>query len=165
MPRISYVIVPIVFAITGCVTAPVQREFDRQITIPGASFDRVWTTLIDLFGERNWTITNMEKASGFINTDWMNAGGTNYMDCGKAGILVETSPMGRFNVVVRPDSVGNGTSVKINTSWRVTRAFGNSTPTVVECYSTGILEQEVHTALRRRLGLTTAPFEQNPYGR
>lgn len=142
----------------ACVSAPVQRQFDNRLTLPGVTFERTWTALIDVFGERRWTIANMDKASGFINTDWMSAESGNYLDCGKPGLNTESNRMGRFNVLVRADSARNGTLVTINSTFKAVWAFsGSGRP--VDCLSTGILEGEIQTELRRRLGVgNTAAF-------
>ena len=93
----------------------------------------------------------MEKASGFINSDWMGATTSpTYLDCGSPGISTDTNKQGRFNVVVREEP--RGVTVTVNTTWRAARSFGGST-TNVECVSTGILEGEIHTELRKRLGI------------
>lgn len=138
-------------ALSGCATAPKVQEFDRSSTYSDATFDQVWNAVIDMFGERNWAISNMEKASGFINTDWMRVNGMGkYLDCGNPGILTESNHMGRFNIVVRQEA---GTKVTINTVWRAQRALGQTT-TDVDCVSTGVLEGELHTALASKLRST-----------
>lgn len=140
-------------ALAGCMaTAPVAREFDRTAAIPGADFNRVWDSVIDLFGERTWAIDNMERASGLIVTDWMNAGdrGADIMDCGRpGGLAVDSSPSVRFNVVVRE---GEGTpTLTVNTNMRTLRGLGNN-QAFVDCLSTGVLEREVHEEVMRRVG-------------
>jgi hypothetical protein len=138
----------VLLVVSGCATPPKVHQFDRSVLLSGASFDATWNQIIDVFGERNWPISNMEKASGFINTDWMRVpNSTRYMDCGSPGMNIDTNPQGRFNIVVREDG---GTRVTINTLWRTTRGMGQ-TQWLEDCTSTGVLEGQIHSELRTRL--------------
>ena len=57
-----------------------------------------WEAVIDAFGEANWPIEEMERASGFIIAG---------IDCGRGQGLAQTGDCGvRFNVVVREEGVG-----------------------------------------------------------
>jgi uncharacterized lipoprotein len=120
----------LLLALVACATAPVARQIERQVNLPGVDFDDAWNAVIDLFGERNWTIDNMEKASGFITSDWMGASTGTY-------------------VVVREGN--GGVSVTVNTTWQATRVMMGER-SAIECVSTGSLEREVHEEIRRRLG-------------
>lgn len=135
--------------LSGCMaTAPVQRQFEKQATIPGATFDQVWNGVIDLFGERNWTIANMEKSSGFINSDWMNSFPRDgFFDCGGSGIATASGWKGRFNVIVRePATAGDGVQLTVNTTWQANVQFMD-TVTPIDCLSTGLLEKSVQDAI------------------
>lgn len=137
---------------SACATAPVQRTFARQVIVPGVSYDRVWNSVIDVFGERNWTIANMEKASGFINSDWMSTSLRNgYFDCGKGGLADDQDWKGKFNVIVREAPSNAGVSLQVNTSFQATRVLLEAR-TAVECVSTGKLEQELHSTVMERAG-------------
>ena len=54
---------------------------------------------------------------------------------------------GRLNVAVR--EADDGVAITVNTSWRVTRNSANSIG-LVDCVSTGVLELDLHRALRQR---------------
>jgi hypothetical protein len=151
-PRQLLYLVILGTVVTACASAPVRRTIERQVLLPGVTFDKSWNAVIDMFGERSWTIANMEKASGFINSDWMNADQTAYVDCGSPGITTEGQRQGRFNVVVREATGGIG--VTVNTAWRTTREFGGAA-TQIECTSTGVLEGEIFTQLKQRVGVTS----------
>ena len=141
-------------ATVGCATAPVPRQIERSVSIPGSTFDRVWDSVIDLFGERTWAIDNLERASGLITTDWMLTGemSESYMDCGRpGGFDVDSDHQVRFNVVVR--ETDNGATLTVNTSMRAFRApLGGGVTSVVSCVSTGVLEREVHDEIELRAG-------------
>jgi hypothetical protein len=145
----SITLLLLLLALVACATAPVARQIDRQVNLPGVDFDDAWNAVIDLFGERNWTIDNMEKASGFITSDWMGTSTGTYVDCGSPGIGADQNHRGRFNVVVREGN--GGVSVTVNTTWQATRVLMGERG-AIECVSTGLLEREVHGEIRRRLG-------------
>lgn len=150
MRKLSGVLV--LLALAACASAPVQRQFDRQVTIPGADFDAAWNAIVDIFGERNWTIANMEKASGFINSEWMDATNSRaYVDCGSPGMSIERGRRGRFNLVLREAPGGDGVTLTVNTTWQAEREFGGSY-TAIECASTGELEAELQEEVRERVG-------------
>ncbi len=138
-------------AAAACASAPVARSFESLADYPGASFARVWDLVIDVFGDRNWAIDNLERDSGIITTDWMRADNVSYQDCGSPGFLStpDSDHMGRFNVVVR--ETDDGVSIRVTTSWEATRSSDNDI-SIVECLSTGILERELHEEVRERLG-------------
>jgi uncharacterized lipoprotein len=142
----------LVILTSGCATAPVQRHFDRTTHLQDVEFDQAWNAIIDLFGERNWTIANMERASGFINSDWMTVPpNSDYLDCGSPGMMVDSQHQGRFNVIVR-DEPGRPVGVTINSTWRASRRLGSNPPSIVECFSTGVLERQLHRQLSERFG-------------
>jgi uncharacterized lipoprotein len=133
----------------ACATAPVARNFASLADYPGATFAEVWDLVIDVFGDRNWAIDNLERASGIITTDWMRADNVSYQDCGSPGFLSSHSDhMGRFNVVVR--ETDEGVSIRVTTSWEATRSSDDDI-SIVECLSTGVLERELHEDVRERL--------------
>ncbi len=134
----------------ACASAPVARNFESLADYPGATFTEVWDLVIDVFGDRNWAIDNLERDSGIITTDWMRADNVSYQDCGSPGFLSSDSDhMGRFNVVVRETE--DGVSIRVTTSWQATRSSENDT-SIVECLSTGVLERELHEEVQDRLG-------------
>lgn len=127
-------------------------DFDRETTIP-ADIEAVWNAVIDVFGERDLAIDRMERASGFIGTDWMTSGWVTsaphvgYLDCsGKMSFGKPVRPSaheGRFNVVVRESD--DEVVLKINSIWR---AYRNAER--VDCLSTGLIEEELHAEVRTR---------------
>ncbi len=134
----------------ACASAPVARNFENLADYPGAAFTEVWDLVIDVFGDRNWAIDNLERDSGIITTDWMRADNVSYQDCGSPGFLSSDSDhMGRFNIVVR--QTDDGVSMRVTTSWEATRSSDDEI-SIVECLSTGIFERELHEEVRERLG-------------
>lgn len=138
--------------LASCATAPVQRQFDPAVTLRGVDPDAAWTAVVDLFAERNWTIDNMDRASGFIGTDWMGTRpGDGFLDCGSAGLAVDTDHNGRLNVTVR--EAPDGVRLTVNSTWRVVRDFAGN-HVIVDCVSTGEIERIVHTEVAARTGAT-----------
>jgi hypothetical protein len=144
----SFVTTLLTFVLVGCATAPTFRQIERQAEFPGAEFGAVWDAVIDVFGDRSWTIDNMERASGFITTEWMGAATGGYLDCGSPGLAVDRNPRGRFNVVVRESP--SGVAMTVNTSWQVSREIMGEVA-VVDCASTGVLERELHETVKGRV--------------
>jgi len=137
-------------AATACASAPVARNFEDVADYRAVSFAEIWDIVVDMSGERNWAIESLDRDSGTISTDWTRTDDVSYRDCGSAGFrATDSDHMGRFSVLVR--ETANGVSVRVATSWRVTRNSANSVSSV-DCLSTGILERELHDELRRRLG-------------
>lgn len=142
--------------ISGChwrrQEAPEPRGFDRETTIP-AHIDEVWSAVIDVLGERDWPIDHLERASGFVGTDWVTSGWltpaphVGYLDCGGALSFGKREDLsahhGRFNVVLC-ESV-DGVVLKINSTWRAYRDAQ-----WVDCVSTGLIEDELHAEIRAR---------------
>ena len=109
----------------------------------------MWDIVVDMFGDRNWAIENSERDNGTISTDWTRNDDVSYRDCGSSGFrATDSDHMGRLSAVVR--ETANGVSVRVTTSWRVTRNSANSISSV-ECLSTGMLERELHDEVRRLL--------------
>jgi len=136
-------------AATACASVPVARNFQDVATYRAVSFAEIWDIVVDMSGERNWAIESLDRDSGTISTDWMRSDDVSYRDCGSSGFrATDSDPMGRFSVLMR--EAANGVSVRVLTSWRVTRNSANSIRSV-ECFSTGILERELHDEVRGRL--------------
>ena len=136
-------------AATACASAPVARGFEDVADYRAVSFAEIWDIVVDMTGERNWAIESLDRDSGTISTDWTRTDDVSYRDCGSAGFrATDSDHMGRFSVLVR--ETANGVSVRVATSWRVTRNSANSISSV-ECLSTGILERELHDEVRGRL--------------
>ncbi len=139
----------VLLAATGCATAPVPRNFDTLADYPGASFTEVGDAVIQVLGDRNWVIANFDRDNGIIATDLMTDVDASYWDCGSAGFRATHSDhAGRVDVVVR--EIDDEVSIRVTTSWQVVRNSSRSID-IVECLSTGVLERELHDAVRRRL--------------
>lgn len=115
-----------------------------------ASFETVWTAVIETFADLNIPIDNLEKASGLITTDWLSM--KEYGDCGAfQGGLAGPDPKrvpaeeGKFNVFVK--SEGEKVTMKINSIFR--RQTASSTR--FECASTGLLEQRMEELIRSKV--------------
>ena len=136
-------------AATACAGAPVARNFEEVADYRAVSFAEMWDIVVDMFGDRNWAIENSERDNGTISTDWTRNDDVSYRDCGSSGFrATDSDHMGRLSAVVR--ETANGVSVRVTTSWRVTRNSANSISSV-ECLSTGMLERELHDEVRRLL--------------
>ena len=118
-------------AATACASAPIARNFDDVADYRAVSFAEIWDIVVDMSGERNWAIESLDRDSGSISTDWTRSDDVSYRDCGSAGFrATDSDHMGRFSVLVR--ETANGVSVRVATSWRVTRNSANSISSV-EC--------------------------------
>lgn len=148
---ILFCIMTLVFSAAGCATAPKPRTVEKSFTYDNG-YDAVWSAVVSVFAELNLPIANMEKDSGLITTDWIGFDGTkndDYCDCGGAGITVEVSRKGRFNVFVK--SLADGaTSLQVNTTYQAVRTFGDAASTI-QCYSTGSLEAKISDMVTDKL--------------
>ncbi len=134
-------------AVAGSATAPQARKVKTQATM-SASVDQTWEALIDLFSESNWPITNMERASGLITTDWISLGSEagRFADCGSSLAFVDGTFV-RFNVRVR--ARGEGSSLMVGASFRQQRSFDGQRATV-DCVSKGAVERLIHGTIAER---------------
>lgn len=148
----------VIVVLGSCAAAMASASAPKQHTVAKtadvrADFDSTWSAAIDVFAEHDWTITNMEKDSGFITTDWMNmskAEAERFADCGSGPSALHTQV--RFNVRVKPES--DGASVTVNTTFRQERASLTSSPNFfVDCTSRGgieaMVQSEVASGARR----------------
>jgi len=78
-----------------------------------ASFDAVWTAVIDVAARQNARIETLEKASGLMVLT-PTALGNDAVDCGSSALIgTATGPYNaRMNLVVR--QTGSSTSVRVN---------------------------------------------------
>lgn len=132
---------------TACASAPQLHDYDNTFTLQ-ASLDDTWEAVIDVFGESNWPIDQMERASGFISTDWLRAE-DHHLDCGGSGITVTNRHQVRFNLTVREIRPGEA-QLTVNTTMQAYRSFGNS-GNWIECTSRGSIEAFVHDRVLQRL--------------
>ena len=57
----------------GCVAVPPSHQSIRKSQVFADTDPAVvWSSIINLFAENNWTITTLEKESGIIVSDWIH---------------------------------------------------------------------------------------------
>jgi hypothetical protein len=113
-----------------------------------ASFDEIWTAIIETFAQQNIPISNMEKVSGFITTQEIRFP-AEYADCGATPIgikLTSAGLLGSFNVFVKEVSPGTY-SIAVNSHYRVI----TDNPFYQGCVSTGKLETKLIADIRTKL--------------
>jgi len=104
-----------IFTVGGCQLklTPPQPAAPRPTTTVAASFDRTWNAVIDMFGDHNIPIAQMERSSGFIATERHGIGSERLAltlaDCGSwppkhhgDGPLHIPATTAVYNVIVRP---------------------------------------------------------------
>jgi len=132
----------------GCASAPKNYNFEASETYE-ASYDEVWSAVIDVFSENDWPIQTLEKDSGLISTT--HAGMTrnsNWSDCDVGMFETLEDKVGSFNVRVR--EVQGGTSLTVNASFSgVVDTLGGIQRK--NCVSTGQLEMQIRHLVRRNL--------------
>ncbi len=100
----------------------------RSITDVQASFGRTWDATIDIFGERNIAIKQLERASGFVSTDPIaltredQRAARGWASC--RGNLAPDEAV--YNVIVRGDS--SQSTVKVTVKWQRSRSRQLSEP-------------------------------------
>lgn len=132
---------------------PKTYEFDKTLEF-AMPFDQVWSAVVTWFAENSIPIKNIEKASGLVTTEYTLTSRTaGFADCGKEGFgQTMKTPTGTFNVLVMKIDEGR-TKVTVNVDFRVashTTSLAGSeydTDEVIECVSTGKLEQEIFGAI------------------
>lgn len=122
MKRIA---IGVVLGVVGCgsTVGPAAAPAPRAITPVSSSFGRTWDAVIDVFGERNIPIKQMERVSGFIATD-------------NIALSLEDQRMARawaqcargqppthavYNVIVRGDSASSTVKVSVKWEWALGR--------------------------------------------
>jgi uncharacterized lipoprotein len=100
----------------------------RSITDVQSSFGRAWDATIDVFGERNIPIKQLERASGFISTDPIaltredQRAARGWASCSH-GVAPDEAV---YNVIVRGDSTQS--TVKVTVKWQRSRSRQLSEP-------------------------------------
>jgi hypothetical protein len=127
--------------LSACMTLPPPVE--REPTVVAANFDATWNAVIDMFASRNVPISTMDKNSGFIASNNLQAGAAGYppvyVCVTEFGMQVPAS-LATYNVVVRP--VGDRTTVKTTISWQ---GAGLN-----RCATTGEWENTFETAVKTK---------------
>lgn len=139
----------VVVALAASASAPKQHDV-QSTTKVRASFDATWTSVIDVFADRNWPTQALERDSGLVSTDWLamtDAQAEQYSDCGGSGLASVHGHQGRFNVRVK--EVDGSTSVSVNTLYREMRSF-DGRQWFADCTSKGKWEAELTEIIEQR---------------
>jgi hypothetical protein len=125
---------------------PASHRVDSSTSYPNADYDGVWEAVIETMAQLQYPITNMEKASGLVATDWMIfPRSSSHLDCGWPGRGERMGDRwGRFNVFVRQSQPP---LLTVNTNFR-TQICSSDGCYTVQCTSTGILEQSIQDLVR-----------------
>lgn len=123
---------------SACARLPLPPQPQPAMPV-NASAGKTWDAVIDVFGERNIPIKNMERVSGFISTDFLRAAlaDTSYADCGRQFLGATIWPtLATYNVIVRGDS--SASTVRVNVRWTSgDAALRSATGAGLECSTNG----------------------------
>jgi hypothetical protein len=156
----------VAFSLAGCATAPKQFTFDPVVTID-ASFDDVWSAVVEFFAVGTLPIETIEKDSGLIVTSWMDATEEQgYVDdrwcsCGSEFLSPEDWTRGKFNIFAK--SLGpNSTQLRVTCLYQ--QARGGLGSGIVTCNSNGSLEAAIqrYVAVKVTGGTPVAPPSFRP---
>lgn len=138
-----FFVVAVCLAMAACGSAPVARQIQSSFPVD-QPFEKVWTAVIETFAELNLPILNMEKASGFITTDWLNPDSSFY-DCGTPPFsTARRGTLGKFNVFVKKIS-DSSCEMKVNCLFDLTIFYtGPGGAKKYSCVSTGKLEKQIY---------------------
>ena len=133
-------------SVAGCATAPAQHDVERS-QVFDESKDVIWERAVAFFATHHLSIIAADRQ---ISTPVANMEGL--ADCGTAPLIRKLSQTADLNLFVR-ELGEEKTSVVVNTRFTETRILGANTMTLqtVTCVSTGKLEGEILSALRRSL--------------
>jgi hypothetical protein len=130
-PRLACVV-----ALLGaCATAPQSHEIHRT-TLIRLPKDAVWQGLIAEVAEQGWTVATIDRASGFLATEWLRVP-ERLADCGSAPLASVAVTKVRLNITTV--ATDGGTNFTVNTTFQQVRRLGDVSG-VVNCYSTGRIE-------------------------
>lgn len=144
-------ILTLLLLLASCASAPKTYDFDPTAQY-SAPFDRTWDSVIQIFAERNWPISTLEKDSGIIVTDWVGFSEQEEVaDCGTPGGLSHIGDRRmRFNVYVQRQDNG-GSHLRVNTRTEAYICTGSNCGNWYACNSTGKLEGMITAMVSRRL--------------
>ena len=133
----------------SCTSAPAVRTIDKSFNYT-ASFDDVWSAVVETIADLSVVFDKMEKDTGIIISGWKNAKGQDdNCDCGGLGLTREFDRRRKYNIFVIANKDG-GVTLTVNIYWQQTYGVANSTQ-IRECVSTGKLEKEIHTQVSIKL--------------
>lgn len=149
------------FGLFSCATAPKVHIFDPIANLNG-DYDTAWDAIVEFFAVSSLPISTIEKDSGLIVTDWMDASGSSggteggqFTDCGGSGITVQIWTRGKFNVHLTEAAPGR-IQLRVTCTYQACRIFGEARA-VINCNSTGFLEKALHEYVRARLSGDPVP--------
>jgi uncharacterized lipoprotein len=153
MEKRLFCLVAVGILLTACAKVPVARQIQSSFPMD-KPFEATWQAVIEVFAELKLPISNIEKVSGLIVTDWISFKGqaneTGYCDCGTVGFpFSETDRHGKFNVYVK--KTGEATcEVKVNSVFEMVSSYQEATKST-NCVSTGKLEADIYKRIQEKL--------------
>lgn len=140
--------------LSSCATykPPLARTFETE-RVFSSSYDSVWAAIIAIVGESGCAIRTLEKDSGILVLERMNAAGS--CDCGVPGSF-QTFDQMICDVNIIATRSGSGTSVRINVKAQGLLATftGNQyqpkTFQWISCVSNGSIERSLLDAIGSR---------------
>jgi len=149
----------------GCATAPPKFEFNPVATIKG-DYDKTWAAIVEYFAVGNLPIKTIEKDSGLIVSDWMDASDGTGMredkticDCGGAGLTIQKWTRGKFSVFAKKID-DSSCDMRVTCTYQQYRTFSDAGNTV-NCNSNGNLEKMLHDYVRAKVEGTALPEVPN----
>ncbi len=116
----KFLVAVLVVVLPGCALyIPPEKHTFEKTRVVNKSYDKVWSNLVTWFADNNIPVRFMEKASGFVTTEYnLDVSDTAYCDCGgnDIGQRFDIS-VGNLNVVVEAIDA-NSTRVTVNTFYR-----------------------------------------------
>ncbi len=131
----------------GCVAVPPSHQSIRKSQVFADTDPAVvWSSIINLFAENNWTITTLEKESGIIVSDWIHFSmfeAEDLADCGRPNW--SSFPKGRslrFNLYLK--TTGQNPELIVNSHfWEKRKNWVTGVEFTAPCVSLGVLESTV----------------------
>lgn len=140
--------------LAACAPQPPRPDVERDGTSVRAPMAKTWDAVIDLFARRNIPIKTIDRSSGLIVTELMQARSAesqSYADCGTNAMSnARLGPThGSWNILVRGDTA---TSVVKVTPRFVrqgeSRVLFSGKQVVEDCSTTGILEGHLESEIK-----------------
>lgn len=140
--------------LVACAPQAPRTAVERDGTTVRAPLAKSWDAVIDLFARRNIPIKTIDRSSGLVVTELMQARSVesqSYADCGtNAMSKTRLGPThGAWNVLVRGDSTTS--VVKVTPRFirqGESRVLFSGKEVVEDCASTGILEGHLESEIK-----------------
>lgn len=141
----KYAILPLAaLALTGCVTVPASHPVENTRTY-SKSYDDVWENLMRFATRKNLPLTLVAKDSGVVYVKGLDFS-KKQADCGSNPWAIVVGRHAKINIHV--DRVTRKrTRVTVNTRLTQQRRYGILPPKVVQCQSTGVIENIILESL------------------